>query len=118
MRINQEQKKTLARGAFERYLQGLTAYVEKTFPLLCRAMGDEEVRTTVSRNADRAIERGLVICGDIGKFVVLSFALGEGFEAKYPWAGLILDAPGPANPSRRMDLLYREAVARQTSGRV
>lgn len=112
--IRNHQKSVLAADTYQRYQEHLVAMLHELYPAACGARGTDAVRGLVLRAAQRANELGLVIYGDIGKYVMLAFAMGEDFETNpnHGWAGATVRDPQFQNPSDMIRELYRRAGER------
>ena len=112
MKIRKEQKEVLEAHALAILPARLRTTLVRHLPERREDLEGAEGLLRVEAAVEQARARGFTGERDTAKFVTLGFVLGEGFAAE-PWAAKILDDPGLATPTDRVEALWIEAKARE-----
>lgn len=92
----------------------LLDYLRRAFPRPVRRMSHAALDALVRDGVARALEYGLTTERDACKLVSLLFLLGRDFDQE-PWAREILRGSRVHRRLSKIDLLYREAMKRESS---
>ena len=100
-----------ARG-FADLREALVAHVIVCFPERLAAVGAASLARHVEDGMRRAESHGLALDRDVGAYVELMIAFGEGFETdpRFPWARALC-APEEHDPSVRIQATFAAALA-------
>ena len=97
------------RRAFERRMAGK---LMESFPAECASMDSAALASVIREGIDRAAQHRIDRESDVALYLHLVIALGPAFDSELGWAKDILRDPELPEGARRMQRLYREAVAR------
>ena len=115
--IRQEQTEAIRRHHLQKFEDEMVQHSKDVAGLLCKLIGDEQVRRMVHDGISQSYSYGFTCRGPIRLFIELKLLFGSAFDTdpQYPWASSILRAPGNemtrAEELRGKTLEYQEKVS-------
>ena len=112
--IRKEQMAVFREPAINAFVKVVIAHLNKDFPDKCKELGEPKVHAMVRYGIQRAASYRITTEGDVRRYVDLMFRFGSDFDQdpKLPWASSILNNKALANPTTKVDRLYK-AVKKQ-----
>jgi hypothetical protein len=111
--LRAEQVRAVEEPQRRAYEDIVLAHVQRCFPRVLAELGDSQARARVRCGIERADRYGIRGRQSACRFVNLVFALGPGFDERFPWAKAMLEGPG--TPSHRLDRVVERVMARGTA---
>ncbi len=108
--IRKEQMDQMGDEAMKTFVSRVSDHLSEIFPDECLELGDEVVGRRITDGIERAADYGIDIEYDVVRFINLMFILCEDYDTsdRFPWARKILSKPDE-NPTDRVDRLCERA---------
>jgi hypothetical protein len=107
--IGSDQFQQLGNHVFDEFVARAISQAQDDWPEVVAAMGKERVASAVKVSIDMARKLGFETEFDVGRFVLLAFALRSLGFLREQWAVTVLEATLP--PREKMNRLFESALA-------
>ena len=89
--MTQTQLSAIKLASKKTFIDELILTIEDIFPTRCDELGKDKTNELIESAVSQAETKGLVTKASVGKYVVLSFVYGQGFEFahRYSWKNLL-----------------------------